>query len=102
ELNICLLGSWLKRYSCTDSKLWKTLLDFKYNTCKPNIFSSKDAGASQFFKGFMWAAKAAKLGFRWKIGDGKKVKFWEDNWLGNSSLAIHFFLNLIRGESPPT
>ena len=50
----------------------------------------------------MWAAKAAKLGFRWKIGDGKKVKFWEDNWLGNSSLAIQFFFESYQGESPPT
>jgi hypothetical protein len=39
----------------------------------------------------MWAAKVAKMGFRWKIGDGKKVKFWEDNWLGTSSLAIQFW-----------
>jgi hypothetical protein len=39
----------------------------------------------------MWAAKAAKMGFRWKVGDGKKIKFWEDNWLGNSSLAIQFW-----------
>jgi hypothetical protein len=30
------------------------------------------------------------MGFRWKIGDGKKVKFWEDNWLGSSSLAIQY------------
>jgi hypothetical protein len=31
-----------------------------------------------------------ELGFRWKIGDGKKMKFCEDNWLGTSSLAIQF------------
>lgn len=39
----------------------------------------------------MWAASAAKMGFRWKIGDGKKVKFWEDNWLGSTSLAIQYW-----------
>jgi hypothetical protein len=39
----------------------------------------------------MWAAKAAKLGIRWKIGDGKKVKLWEDNWLGTSRLAIQLW-----------
>jgi hypothetical protein len=39
----------------------------------------------------MWAAAAAKLGFKWKIGDGKKIKFWEDNWLGPSSLAVQFW-----------
>jgi hypothetical protein len=32
----------------------------------------------------VWAAQAAKLGFR---GDGRKVKFWEDKWLASSSLA---------------
>ena len=39
----------------------------------------------------MWAAKAAKFGFRWKVGDEKKIKCWEDNWLGHSSLAIQFW-----------
>jgi hypothetical protein len=39
----------------------------------------------------MWAASAAKLGFRWKIENGRKVKFWKDNWLGHSSLAIQFW-----------
>ena len=103
DLNICLLSSWLKRYNLTDTKLWKALLDFKYNTSKPNIFCCKDTGASQFFKGFMWATKAAKIGFRWKIGDGKKVKFWEDNWLGNSSLAIQFWdLYVIVNEKNST
>ena len=25
----------------------------------------------------MWAAMAIKMGFRWKVGSGRKVKFWE-------------------------
>jgi hypothetical protein len=54
----------------------------------PNIFYSRDNDASQFFKGLMWAARAAKFGFRWKVGNGKKVRFREDNWLDNFSLAI--------------
>jgi len=31
------------------------------------------------------------MGFRWQIGNGKLVKFWKDNWLGNSSLAIQYW-----------
>lgn len=75
DLNICLLASWIKRYNIDKHKLWKQVIDAKYNTNRPNIFYSKTAGASQFFRGIMWAASAAKMGFRWKIGDGKKVKF---------------------------
>lgn len=39
----------------------------------------------------MWAAQAAKMGYRWKVGNGRKIRFWEDNWLGSSSLIIQFW-----------
>jgi hypothetical protein len=43
------------------------------------------------------------MGYRWKIGDGKRVKFWEDNWLGTSSLAIQFWdLYVILNEKNKT
>jgi hypothetical protein len=91
DLNICLLGSWIRRYQADDGKLWKQIIDFKYKTDNPNIFYTKEHRASQFFKGFMWAARAAKMGYRWKVGNGKKIKFWEDNWVGSSSLAIQYW-----------
>jgi hypothetical protein len=30
----------------------------------------------------MWLDKTAKMGYQWKLGDGKKVKFWEIIGLG--------------------
>lgn len=91
DLNICLLASWLKRYNEDKGKLWKELIDFKYNTEKPNILAAKSNHASSFFKGFMLAIKAAKVGYKWKIGNGQKIRLWEDHWCGNSSLAIQFW-----------
>lgn len=61
DLNICLLASWLKRYEQDKRKLWRELTDHNYNTSKPNIFLSKTEGASNFFKGFMWAAQVARM-----------------------------------------
>jgi hypothetical protein len=79
------------------------VFDFKYKTDRPNIFYTSEGKASHFLKGFMWAAKAAKMGFRWKVGDGKKIKFWEDNWLGSSSLAVQFWdLYVIVNEKTGT
>ena len=37
------------------------------------------------------ASKAGQLGVRWKIGDGKSIRFWEDHWFGNCSLTIQFW-----------
>lgn len=31
------------------------------------------------------------MGYRWKIGYGSRVRFWEDNWIGSSSLAIQYW-----------
>jgi hypothetical protein len=102
DLN-CLLAFWIKRCQADNGKLWKEVIDFKYRTDKPNIFYTNDNKASPFFRGFMWAAKAAKMGYRWKIGNGHKIKFWEDVWLGSSSLAIQFWdLYVIVNEKTGT
>ena len=43
----------------------------------------------------LWACKVAKMGVRWKISDGSSVRFWEDWWFGNYSLATCKCLNTL-------
>jgi hypothetical protein len=31
------------------------------------------------------------MGYRWKIGNGRKVRFWEDLWFSTCSLAIQYW-----------
>jgi hypothetical protein len=38
----------------------------------------------------MWAA-AAKMGFRWHVGNGEKIHIWEDRRCGSCSLAIQYW-----------
>jgi hypothetical protein len=91
NLNLCLLGAWVQRYQESDNKLWKNIIDSKYQTCSPNILCCHDRNASPFWKGFMWAAQAARLGVKWHVGDGRRVRFWEDQWFGSCSLAIQYW-----------
>jgi hypothetical protein len=72
-------------------KLWKGIVDVKYQPCSPNIFCGEDRQISPFRKGIKWAAQAARIGYRWKIGNGTRVRFWEDQWFENCSLAIQFW-----------
>jgi hypothetical protein len=67
------------------------VIDAKYNTCSPNIFCSWDRGSSPFWKGVLWAIQAAKMGYKWEVGDRRKVRFWEDQWFGSCSLAIQYW-----------
>jgi hypothetical protein len=39
----------------------------------------------------LWVARVAKLGYRCKAGKGGKIKFWEDLWIGSTSLAIQYW-----------
>jgi hypothetical protein len=91
EMNMCLLASWVKRYHPDDNKLWKQIIDHKYKVNNPNIFACSPVGVSPFWKGVLWAAEAATIGYQWRVGNGRRVKFWEDQWFGTSSLAIQYW-----------
>jgi hypothetical protein len=72
-------------------------VDHKYNN-NPNIFCCPIIGASPFWKGVLWATKAAQIGgvlkwqigAPWKVGNGQTIRFWEDCWFGTCSLAIQY------------
>jgi hypothetical protein len=42
------------------------------------VFTCREIGVSSFWMGVLWVAKVAKMGYRCKVGDGTKVRFWED------------------------
>jgi hypothetical protein len=67
--------------------MWKKFIYSKYNTKNPNILSFHDVQPSTFWKGVMWDSRAVFIGYRWRVGNGKSIKFKEDIWFGNSALA---------------
>jgi hypothetical protein len=81
DLNLFLLGSWIKRYIRNEGRLWRTIIDRKYCS-QGNVLHSNGSCASPFWKGVMLAAQAVKFGYRWLPGDGRKIRFWEDTWFG--------------------
>jgi hypothetical protein len=91
DLNIYLIGSWIRRYINGEGSLWKKVVDAKYNTKSPNILCYYDTQPSVFLKGVMWAAGAVKFGYKWLVGDGKAIKFLEDTWYGNAPLAVIYW-----------
>jgi hypothetical protein len=92
ELNMCLLASWVQRFYNPELRIWKEIMNCKYHLENPNILCCRDRNASPFLKGFLWAAQAPKMGYRWKYGNGWRIRFWEDQWLGTCSLAIQFWV----------
>jgi hypothetical protein len=52
DLNLCLLASWVQRYYDAESRLWRDIIDHKYNGCSPNLFCCNPRNASPFLKGW--------------------------------------------------
>lgn len=47
--------------------------------------------------------RAIMFGYRWLVGNGKKIQFWENRWSGTSPLAVQFWpLYSICNESSKT
>jgi hypothetical protein len=68
------------------------LIDFKYNTGSPNLFTCRESGGSNFWKGVLWTSRVAKMDYKWKLGKGTRIHFWEDVWIGTTSLAIQYWM----------
>jgi hypothetical protein len=41
DLNVCLIGSWIRRYIDGEGSLWKRVVDAKYNTKGPIFYAVK-------------------------------------------------------------
>jgi hypothetical protein len=84
--NKCLLSKWLFKL-LTEEGMWQELLRNKY--LKNKTLSQVEANPtdSPFWKGLMRVKDVFfKRGF-FEIGNGSTVRFWEDVWLGDTSLA---------------
>jgi hypothetical protein len=85
------LTSCVQRYYIFKGKLWKEIIDCKYNIDSANLFSFKERASSPtspFLKGVLWAAQATQMGYKWKSENGRRFRFWKDQWFGTCSLAI--------------
>jgi hypothetical protein len=87
--NIALLGKWLFKL-LTEDGMWQTLLKQKYVGSKVLSQVFWKPGDSHFWAGLM-AAKPNFFRFgHFSIKDGSQIRFWEDKWLGNTSLREQY------------
>jgi hypothetical protein len=63
------------RYCLDDGKLGKQIINFKYDTCNPNVFAYVERGGPPTSERVLLTAKVAKFGYRWNLGNGTKVRF---------------------------
>ena len=76
-LNKALLGKWYWRFASKNDSFWKQVVIGKYR---------EDEGVGVLELRYGWKGFNNKIGFR--VGNGKKVRFWKDMWCGEEPLAM--------------
>ena len=95
--NTTLLGKWLFKL-LTEDGVWQTLLRRKYIGSKALSQVYWKPGDSHFWAGLMAAKKQFFLFGSFNIKDGSEIRFWEDKWLGTTSLREEYpaLYNIVR------
>ena len=98
--NSALLGKWLFKLLSEDG-VWQTLLRRKYIGSKALSQVSWKPGDSHFWAGLMATKKHFFRFGSFNIKDGTEIRFWEDKWLGNTTLREQYpsLYNIVRHKS---
>ncbi|KAL5840196.1 hypothetical protein ACOSQ4_012804 [Xanthoceras sorbifolium] len=87
-------ASW--RLVKNEESLWAKVINCKYLKGK-NIFEGeKDKGRkSCVWRGILHGAKCLSKGIIWRVGNGKSINFWKDNWVPKiGTLKEHALMEL--------
>ena len=87
--NRCLLSKWLFKL-LNEEGVWQQLLKNKYFTDKTLSQVQTKPTDSQFWKGLMSVKDDFFKRGSFKVGNGSNISFWEDVWLGDTSLSRQY------------
>jgi hypothetical protein len=95
--NRALLGKWLARL-LTEDGVWQNLLRRKYVGSKAISQVIWKPGDSHFWAGLMATNKYFFPHGSFSIRDGSEIRFWEDIWLGTTTLREQYpaLFNIVR------
>ncbi|GKU89943.1 hypothetical protein SLEP1_g4011 [Rubroshorea leprosula] len=68
------------------NKPWCRALSTKYLKGESLIRCPISSTASATWKSILKCRNILQLGLRWRIGDGQRIKFWQDIWVGDKPL----------------
>ena len=87
--NKCLLSKWLIKLM-NEVGVWQELLVNKYLGCKTLSQVQAKPFDSPFWKGLMRIKNEFLERGEFILGNGEQIRFWEDVWLGQISLANEY------------
>ena len=91
-MNKALLSKWAWRFAKEDNSTWEIFINLKYRAKEGGWFSRTPRGNARtsLWKGINAEATKLKQDFVFELGEGKRIRLWEDVWCGEVSLCASF------------
>jgi hypothetical protein len=88
--NRALLGKWLWHFGIERNAWWRTVVESNFGCLRGRYCSNVPTGA--FGVGLWNKENVGRLsGYtRFEVGDGTRINFWHDLWVGNMTLKAAF------------
>ncbi|XP_028085089.1 uncharacterized protein LOC114286192 [Camellia sinensis] len=99
DVNECLLAKWWWRYGGEDQALWKDVVASKYSSFggRWRPFLVEGIQCSRIWGDILNLEHISPNLFNFfmensviKVGNGRRISFWEDHWASNCSLRVEF------------
>lgn len=97
-LNQALLAKAAWRIHNGDQGLWANMFREKYLRGDSIINHNHNSTSSTVWKGVCHGSKVLREGCMWNVGDGSKIDFWVDDWLGLGPLSQYAIRPLSAAE----
>ena len=90
--NEALLGKWLWRFGIEEDALWRQVIEMKYGCVWGGWYTRAVIGpyGVGLWKNISQGWPSFSRHILYGIGDGSRVKFWQDRWCGETSLAVRY------------
>ena len=90
--NEALIGKWLWRFGLERDTLWRQVIEVKYGCVWGGWCTSLVSGpyGIGLWKNISRGWPSFSCYILFDIGDGTRVKFWQDCWYGETPLAVRF------------
>lgn len=87
----CLLSKWLWRFGEEDHALWKDVIISKYGQTEQwttnTVTNAYGVSVWRTIRN-LWPKLSGSIGY--KVGEGTRILFWKDKWIGQNSLMEDF------------
>ena len=96
KFNLALLAKWKWRIGLDEVGVWKDIVQSRYGSWRDMSSNRLDKRHSRWWRDLCKICDVDNQNnwfdqrVSWQLGDGRKIRFWDDKWVGDQALKLKY------------